>query len=407
MALKTVAQYKDSVAGLLSGIDLTNIDNLNGALERAARNLVQQADVPEACLTQNIVLYSNVYDYECDPRIFGTAINDLRPQGVSRLLSDSVTKEYGEDFDRSKGYISNGTRVTFEYVDGIPIVRIVSRLPTQRIILDPMTDTTGWVASGSASALTQDPTVFYQAPASLRFTLTGSSTGILEKTLPNTLDMSAYEDIGVVFLAIRIPDGATASNLTSITLRLGSDSSNYDTVTVTEGFLGTWVAGNWLLVAFNFASSTSTGTPDWNNIDYIQLRIAHTATMVNFRFGGLWDSLPTPAQLLAQSAAIFKAGVLPTSETIVNDDDVIILNNPAYSIYEYEGAMSILQQTGATEGTPMMDSFKAKLHGDGKDLGLYAIFRGDNPSQELRTVGSYYDSGGMPRGGGNGDYSGY
>lgn len=392
--LHSVAQLKDSVAGLLSGIDLSNVDNLDGALERAARTMVQEADIPEASNTQNITLYSGVTDYLCDPRIFGTAINDIRPQGISRTINDFVYKKPGEMFDRTKNYLYNGTMATFEYVNGVPIIRIVSTLPTQKIIIDPMTSTDGWVAAGSASGLTLDPTVFYQSPASLRFTLTGSSTGTLTKTLSNALDMSTYQNVGVAFLAIRIPDGATATDLTNIALRLGSDNGNYDEVTETEGFLGAWVSGEWLLVAYDFAGATGAGTPDWSSIQYVQVRLAHTATMVNFRVGGLWMSLPTPAQILYQSAAIFKATGLPASTVITTDDDTIILNDPAYNIYEYESAKSILQQTGATESNPMMQTFDIALHGNGNTkIGLYKLFQGDNPSQELRMVGSYYDMG--------------
>ena len=84
MSLHTVNNLRDSVAGLLSGIDINNVENLNGALERASRTLIQNADIPEASGIQNITLYSGVYDYLCDSRIFGTAINDIRPQGISR-----------------------------------------------------------------------------------------------------------------------------------------------------------------------------------------------------------------------------------------------------------------------------------------------------------------------------------
>lgn len=393
--LHTVSELQDSVAGLLSGIDLNNVDNLNGAFERAARVLVQQADVPEASGVQNIVLYSGVYDYACDTRIFGTAINDIRPQGISRPVTDYVYKTFGEQFDRTKGYLPNGTMATFEYANGVPIIRIVSKTPQQQVIIDQMNDTTGWVAAGSASGLTQDTAVYYKAPASLRFTLTGSSTGTLTKTLSNSVDLSSYEDVGVAFLAIRIPDGATATDLTSIALRLGSDDTNYDLVTETEGFLGAWVAGDWLLIAFDFAGSSSTGTPNWAAIDYVQVRLAHTATMVNFRVGGLWICQPSPAQILYQSAAIFiPNGSTVATTAITATTDTIVLNDPAYTLYEYECALSVLQQTGGGKGDSMSERLRQELYGNNvNDFGLYGKFRGDNPSQELRTIGNYYDSG--------------
>lgn len=391
--LHTVLELKNSVAGMLSGIDLNNIEALNAGLERAARTLVQKADVPEACITQNITLYNGVYDYECDPRIFGTAINDIRPQGVTRNPSDFVYKRPGELFDRTKSYVMNGTTATFEYVSGIPIIRIVTNQTIPQIIIDPMSETTGWVAAGSASGLTQDNAIYYHQPASLRFTLTGSSAGTLTKTLSNTVDLSSYENVGVAFLAIQIPEGATATNLTSIQLKLGSDSGNYDSVTETEGFLGAWVSGEWLLVAFDFVGASSTGTPNWSAIDYVQVTLNHTGTFTNFRVGGLWISQPTQAQILCQSAAIFKAGTSAATTTITTDTDTIILNDPAYTIYEIESALEVLRMTGASESNALVQGFNARLHGSGQDLGLYSHYRGDNPSQELRQVGSWYDSG--------------
>lgn len=393
MALKTVSQYKDSVAAILSGIDISNVDNLNGALERAARVMVQKADVPEACGTQNIVLYGGVYDYACDPRIFGTAINDIRPQGISRNSSDFVYKRPGEQFDRTKGFLRNGTMATFEYFNGVPIIRIVSKQTQQQVIIDMMNATTGWTAAGSASGLTQDNAVYYQSPASLRFTLTGSSAGTLTKTLQSSINLSSYQGVGVAFLAIEIPTGATASDLTSISLKLGSDSTNYSSVSDTEGFLGAWTAGDWLLVAFDFSGASDTLTPDWSAIDYVQITFNHTATLVNFRVGGLWIAQPNPAQILYQSAAIFlPLNSQTASTTIASNTDSIILNDAAYTLYEYEGAIAILEQTGAGSADSTYANLQRKLNGNSvNDFGLYGMFRGDNPSQELRLVGNYYE----------------
>jgi len=391
--MRTVFDLKNSVAGLLSGVDLGNVDDANGCLERAASTLVQKADIPEASGIQNIVLYSGVFDYLCDERIFGTAINDIRPQGISRSPSNFAYKREQADFDRTKNYYPSGTQSTFEYHNGVPIIRIVAPFPKQQLVIDKMDAVTGWTAAGSASNLVQDSTVFYQSPSSLRFLLTGSSTGTLTKTLTNPLDLASYEDVGVAFLAIEIPTGATATNLTNIELRLGSDSTNYNNVTSTAGFLGAWTAGNWLLVAFDFAGASQTGTPDWSAIDYVQVLIAHTGTFTNFRVGGLWISYPTPAQILYQSAAIFVASGSTSPTTIITaDTDTIILTDPAYNIYLYECALSVLQNTGAGASDATSIKINQILDGSGNDIGLYARYRGDNPSQEIRQLGSWYDN---------------
>jgi hypothetical protein len=253
-----------------------------------------------------------------------------------------------------------------------------------------MSDDADWTASGSVSNLTDDASVYYQEPSSLRFTLTGSSAGVLTAT-PNPISISSYEDVGVAFLAIQIPTGATATNLTSIQLKLGSSASDYDSVTQTTGFLGAWTAGEWLLVSFDFSGSTSTGTPNWSAIDYVQVTINHTGTFTNFRLGGLWISLPSQNQLMYQTAALFlPSGSTTPSTTITATTDTILLSDPAYTIYEYESAISVLQQTGGTNADPTMSELQSVLHGDGKRTGLYNHYRGDNPSAELRQIGSWY-----------------
>ncbi len=410
MSLHTVSQLKYSVAGLLSGIDLNNVDDVNGCLERAAATLIQKADVPEASGIQNITLYSGVFDYLCDPRIFGTAINDIRPQGITRMPNDFVTKVDQEDFDRTKNfYYPSGTMSTFQYENGVPIIRIQAPFPKQQVIIDPMnaigTSPNAWVASGSVSNIVQDNTVFYQSPASLRFLLTGSSSGSLTKTLQSSLSMSNYEDVGVAFLAIMIPSGSTASNLSSIQLKIGSDSGNYNNVTATQGFLGSWVEGQWLLVAFDFSAASQTGTPNWSAINYIQITLNHTATFTNFRVGYLFMSLPAPAQILYQSAAVF----LPTASTsptvaITDDTDTIILTDAAYNIYLQEGALAVLQNVGAGASDATSMKINRILDGNGStDIGLYARYRGDNPSQEIRQTGTWYSTD-MPYNNNQGSY---
>jgi hypothetical protein len=399
MALHTILNLRDSVAGILSGIDLSTVDDVSGCFERAAATLVQKADVPEASGIQNITLYSGVFDYLCDPRIFGTAINDIRPQGVSRNPSNFVTKIDQEDFDRTKSiYYLSGTTSTFQYQNGVPIIRILAPFPTQKVTIDTMSDTTGWTAAGTASNLRQDTTDFYQTPASLRFNLT-SGTGTLTKTLQSALSLASYEDVGVAFLAIEIPSGATASNLTGISLKLGSSSGNYDSVSETTGFLGAWTAGQWLLVAFDFSASTSTGTPNWSSIQYVQVSLATTGSFTNFRVGGLFLSLPSQAQILYQSAAIFLAsGSTSPTVAITANTDTIILTDAAYNIYLYESALAVLENTGASASDATSIKILQKLNGNGStDVGLYARFLGDNPSQEIRMSGSYYDTN-MPYG---------
>lgn len=392
MALKTVADLKYSVAGILSGIDLNNVDDVYGCFERAAATLVQKADVPECMGTQNLILYSGVTDYLADEEIFATSINDIRPQGISRPISNFVFKKSQLDFDRIKNVYNNSdTCATFQYSNGIPIIRILSPFTKQAIILDTMTDITGWTYNASVNDLIQDISFYYQQPASMRFNLqAGGSAGYLEKTLTSPINLNSYQGTGVAFMAVEY----SSANITSFELRIGSDSSNYYSISNTTGFTGN-ILNEFFLVAFDLSLATTVGSPDITKIKYIRTTYNYDGTaMTNVRMGRLFISLPSPAQIIYQTAAIFLTpGQTQANSEIVGDTDEIVLQDPAYNIFLYECALAVLENTGATASDATSQKIMMKLHGNGNtDRGLYTMFEGDNPSQEIRMTGSWYEN---------------
>lgn len=383
----TVANLKDGVSGILTGLNLSNVTNLYGAFERAARTLVQKADIPEATGFQSYTLYDHVFDYAAPSTIFGGTIIDFRPQAIDRTNWDYVYKKGIEPFDRTKLLLPNGVQLTFEPRNGTGIMRVVSTRVTGRAVLDPMTDTSGWAAAGSASGLTTDSTDYYEGGNSLRFTLTGASTGTLTKTI-SAGDISDYQGVGVVFLALEIPSTASAATLlSSVAVRLGSSDSAYTEVTATTGYLGTWTLGQWLLVALDLSTGTDTGIPDYTNIDYLQVRLAHSATITNFRVGGIWVSLPTPYTLIFGSSALFlPTGSTTTALTISADSDSIILNDAAYLLYTWECAKEVAIQQGGSLASGQVQMINSRLENE-----IYPMYKADNPSQEIRTTANYYD----------------
>lgn len=390
MALHNVGQAKDEIQALLQGTILSRVSNVNGALERSARTVIQQADIPEASGIENITLYGGVNYYAAPTTLYGGALNLIRRQGDASNPWDYNYRVPIDEFTRGKKRTPNGYMIDLEYRNGVGLLGISTPNTNPAITIDGMNETTGWTNGGSAGAVAQDTTNYYNPPASLRFTVTGSSSGYIEKTLTNAIDLSTYEGVGVVFLAINTP---SASSLTSINLRIGSDSSNYSSVTQTTGFVGSWTAGNWLLVAFDLSTASDTGTPDYENIDYIRVTINHTATLTNFRVGDLFTSLPVPHEILFQSSAIFlSSGSSSASQSIASDGDTILLNDAAYNLFIYESCLTIAEQEGGSLESGYVQMLRAKLFGAGNDLGLYSMYRADNPSEQLRQIGGYYDS---------------
>lgn len=390
MSFKTVASLKDSVAAILAGLDMVNVPDLNGTLERAAANMLTRCYVPEASGIQNISLYSGVFDYPINENIYEADLVDIRPQGVSRPIWDFTVKTNQANFDRTKSYYTNGTRAAFQYNNGTPIIRIVTQGTTPQVLLDSMNSTSGWTAAGTASGLAQDTASYWQAPASLRFNVT-TGTGTLTKTI-NQADLTSYVGVGVAFLAVYIPN---VTNLTSITLKLGSSASDYYSVTSTTGFTGAWTANNWLLVPFDFSTASTTGTPDWSAVDYAQVSIVASGTETNFHVGELFISQPCPYQILYQSPAIFLAsGTSTPTSTITLNTDEIILNVAPYNIYLYESAMAVLENMSGDVANKMFDRISQRLGVNpvtGEVVGgLYKPYMADNPSEQIRQFNTYY-----------------
>jgi len=379
--MKTVSQVKGSVSGLLTGINLNSTSNINTALERAVRVMMSKCYVPDSMGKTSLTLYDGVYDYTSPTTIFGTQVIDLAPQGLTRDFTDWAYKQNVADFDRTKGFTPSGSKVSFTYKEGTPILRIASNIPASRAVLDGMNDKDVWTAAGSAGTIAEDETVFYDTAPSLRVTFTGASSGTLTQAITRQ-DLSVYEDVGVAFLAIRTP---SVANLTSIALKLGSSASAYDSVSTTTGFLGAWTTGDWILVALDFSGSSSTGTPDWSAIDYAQITVTHAGTLTNFYFGGLWIARPTPATLYYQTPSIFLVSGGSPSSTIRNDNDTVLLNDSALVIYEFESAKSVALQESGGVYTQMVKGLDQEL------MVLYDTYRANNPSDTLRTTSNWYE----------------
>jgi len=118
-------------------------------------------------------------------------------------------------------------------------------------------------------------------------------TGVTATSTMNYGDVSAYTGVsngapiqGTVGMWIGFT-GTTGSR--TVTLRIGSDSSNYAEVTgrfyindLDYGSEGTSIDagtydGTWLYVVFRLTTATITGTPDWTACDYTRLNISGTA----------------------------------------------------------------------------------------------------------------------------------
>lgn len=227
-------------------------------------------------------LYANSYEYASPPDLKGEKIIDIRrqvnrPSNERWLLVDDV------DFDRKKGV--SYYRVAVRDENFSKLLRIDALDTSKSKVLhscESLTANGTVAASGDASNLTIDTNDYISGGSSINFDMAaGATTGVVQITDFTDVNLSAYEDKGSVFVWVFIPDATDAEgdDLTNFILRVGNDSSNYVSRTVTTNNEGVDFYDGWNLLRFDLNGATETGTVDWTAIDYLHLTVTKSASM--------------------------------------------------------------------------------------------------------------------------------
>lgn len=129
-----------------------------------------------------------------------------------------------------------------------------------------------WVGSGTATNVRVDNDIFRYGSGSIAFDCSGSGTATLSNSTLTAVDLSDFEDKSYGFLQFFIPSGVSP---TSITLKWGTDSSNYWSKTVTVQQNGAaFIADDWNLCSFQWFDATEVGTPSSSSIGYVEVECA-------------------------------------------------------------------------------------------------------------------------------------
>lgn len=206
---------------------------------------------------------------------------------------------------------------------------------------ESLTDNGAWSISGDGSNLALDTQIFTQGNASLRFTVTGSggTTTLACTGMTYPLDITDFLTQAWIFIDLQCPSTNTSA-ITSIQIRIGSDASNYYQMSATTRYRGDTIVGGWGLIGFDLAAKTTTGTPDYTNIDYIQIVITNGTSGTNgtyrldnlFLAKAMYFQLPYYSRFnIKDNDGTYKAEIETT------DDTVLCPNGPEFtSVFTYK-----------------------------------------------------------------------
>lgn len=152
-----------------------------------------------------------------------------------------------------------------------------------------------WVGATAISNVGTDSYEGFDLPSSVKFDYSGT-TGTLTNSTFHSVNLSMYKNRSNLYFDVFIPD---IDNLTSISLKWGSSSGNYYTVTTTTNYLGEAFIVGWNRVKFAWNGATQVGTPIDTTIGYLQVPIAYSInpSATNFRIQNFFISENVPVTL--------------------------------------------------------------------------------------------------------------
>lgn len=345
------------MTGFLHGTTLDQITNLNGLINRAARQLLLDVDPQE---TKRIVqlspVFSNVYDYplvSIAPDLKGQKIVDIRPQ-VNRQSYDNYTQNYTQEFDIQK-LSTNLDAFTVNFNTGLKTIRVNDvYCPNPPVLInnaDGINDNGTWTTFGTASSLSVDEVNFILGTGgALQFNMTTGAGGIVNSTqgavnLSSTNNLAAsFVNQSSMFLYGYFP---TASQITSVQLKWGSDASDYYTVTATQSQAGTSFVNGWNLIQFPWTNSTTVvGSPNPASITYVQVTVNATANQTGVHINNIFCAMPTILNMVYYSKYMFQNSTTGAwQETTTSTSDIINLDTESYNLLLNQCGFLLAQQT--------------------------------------------------------------
>jgi hypothetical protein len=245
---------------VLKYLEYARQDVINTIFQASSEYFIRYIDIP----TEN---YKHTYTLPSDFR----EISEIR-DGDGQIVKSTPRSVINED---AQGYeIIDGKL----YLNDVPEPASDATTPITVLSNNAYSEEGTWVASGDATNVTTDLDEFKTGNGSVNFDVDVSAdagnVAIMTNSTFTAEDLSDYEDSGKWRIWVYLPD---VTYMTSVTLRWGSDSTNYWSLAVTKDYKDEALVDGWNLLEFDWsdASVVETLTPDSSAIDYLQLRFTY------------------------------------------------------------------------------------------------------------------------------------
>jgi len=387
----SITDVKNDLAGVLHGTTLSQIQNIDGVINRAARQLLLDCDFQETKRTVEFVapIFNTVFDYPIATDVKGNKIIDIFPQ-VNRLPSSIWLQSYNQAFDIAKqNLFASQNMFTMNFNSGLKTIKINAPYLNSPIVvnnIDNITNNGTWSVAGTGSTLSVNNTNFVQGAGSLQFNVTTGSAYIENSTM-TAINLSTYLNQSSFFIWVYVPIGA---NLTSVNLRIGSSIANYYTLSVTQTQQGTAFINGWNLCQFEWSSMSVVGIPISTALKYSRVTVVMTANASAVKVNGLNSILGTVLSYSYYSKYLFRNAITGAfQETVLDDSDLINLDTESYNLLFNQVAYLAGQQQQGADALQYDASFFLNAYNSGVQR-----YKNQYKSELQKPQSTYYS---MPR----------
>lgn len=390
----SVSTLLSDISGVVHGTTTNKIPNVYGVISRAARAVLLDVDPKE---TQRIVqmpqIFCDTFDYALPPDVKGDRIVDLALQ-AGRLPWEIFGQTYAENFDAYKLNSYRNTVYT-QWNTGVKSIRIEAPFLTSPVTLTDTGSLIGWAATTGATALSLDQTNNVAGGGGLVFNLlAGNTTGYIENSTLNPVDLTSMVNIATGFLWVYMPTG---SAITSVDVRWGTNSTNYYHYTATQTQQGTAFTNGWNLIALPWVNATLVGTPTSTLYQYVRVTPTYNSTLqTGFEICNLTFTDGYYFNLQYYSKYLFRdPNTNAFQETVTSNLDnnkIINLDTESYNLLFNKVAFYVAQSLQGSDAQYDADYWQTEY----KDA--LARYQGMNPSEAIDKAEPYYR---MPRKGYN------
>lgn len=368
----SVSNLFQDLEGVLHGTTLKQITNLNGVINRAARKLLLDVDPQETIreVPFSTPVFDSVFEYAIAPDVKGISILDIRPQ-INRTARDIFNQDYSQQFSLGAQQNNNGANISqfnIKFNSSLKTILINSASAPPSIIMNTASGVQingTWTTGGGAQNLTTNNINWVANGGSLQFDLSaGQTTGYLENSTMQALDLSANLNQATDFLWSSLPTGTA---FTSIALRWGSSSTNYYESTATMTQAQTAFQNGWNQTDYVWKDATVHGSPNAASITYLRVTYTYNSTLQTaVLLNNITCNMGQILNYLYYSKYMFRDSATGAyQETVTDTSNLINLDTESYNLLFYQVAYLASQQQQGKNALGYDGTFFLKEYTDG------------------------------------------